>query len=51
VEEEIEKLLKRTKEIDKNEDFLYGDNNISSRILEEVKDREYLLKRLGKAKE
>ena len=50
VKEEIDKLLKRAEEVDASEDFLYGEDNDGSGIPDEIKDREYRLKKLEEAK-
>ena len=50
VKEEIDKLLKRAKEVDASEDLLYGKDNDGSGIPDEIKDREYRLKKLEEAK-
>lgn len=46
---EIEGLLKRAKEVDETEDLLYGKDNDGSGIPEEIKDKEYRLKKLEEA--
>ena len=46
---EIEGLLKRAKEVDESEDLLYGKDNDGSGIPDEIKDKEYRLKRLEEA--
>jgi len=50
VKEEIGKLLKRAEEVDESEDLLYGKDNDGSGIPDEIKDREYRLKKLEEAK-
>jgi transposase len=50
VKEEIGKLLLRAEEVDASEDFLYGEDNDGSGIPDEIKDREYRLKKLEEAK-
>lgn len=50
MEEEIDKLLERSEEVDASEDFLYSEDNDGSGIPEEIKDREYRLKRLEEAR-
>ena len=50
VTEEIDILLKRAKEVDECEDLLYGKDNDGSGIPEEIKDKEYRLKKLKEAK-
>lgn len=50
VKEEIDKLLKRAEEVDESEDNLYGEDNNGSGIPDEIKDREYRLKKLEEAK-
>ncbi len=50
VTEEIGQLLNRAKEVDESEDLLYGKDNNGSGIPEEIKDREYRLKRLEVAR-
>lgn len=50
VKEEIKKLLKRAEEVDETEDAMYGPDNNGSGIPEEIKDKEYRLKKLQEAK-
>ena len=50
VKEEIKKLLKRAEEVDETEDAMYGPDNNGSGIPDEIKDKEYRLKRLQEAK-
>lgn len=47
---EIDILLKRAKEVDECEDLLYGKDNDGSGIPDEIKDKEYRLKKLKEAK-
>jgi transposase len=50
VTEEIDGLLTRAKEVDECEDLLYGKDNDGSGIPDEIKDKEYRLKKLKQAK-
>ena len=50
VKEKIKKLLKRAEEVDETEDAMYGPDNNGSGIPDEIKDKEYRLKKLQEAK-
>ena len=50
VKEKIKKLLKRAEEVDETEDAMYGPDNNGGGIPDEIKDKEYRLKKLQEAK-
>ncbi len=50
VKEKVKKLLKRAEEVDETEDAMYGPDNNGSGIPDEIKDKEYRLKKLQEAK-
>lgn len=49
ITEEIDALLKRAKDVDETEDMMYGKDNDGSGIPDEIKDKQYRLKRLEEA--